>query len=210
MHQRKNCKSLQRASLFFLFLLVVLSEGRAARAQADPTATRTAALSAFGGYTNSNSDYGRYRNTGGTVGVDYTRYFRWRVIPSLEIRGNYTTGPDLKQGSILFGPRLQMDLHRFHPYADVFYGGTKIIFQFPPAPGYTYDIASTVSVGGGVDIDVLSHFQAKIDYQKEFMNFGPNGTQPNNADFTLTPSLFTVGVVYRIPFRARNFRSRDK
>jgi hypothetical protein len=204
MHQRKHCKSLQRVGLLFLFLFAVLSESRAARAQSDATATRTTALSAFGGYTNSDSDYGEKRNSGGTVGVDFTRYFRWRVVPSFEIRGNYTTGPDLKQESILFGPRLQMDLHRFHPYANVLYGATKIIFQSPQDPDYTYDVAPTISVGGGVDIDVTSHFQAKIDYQEEFMNFGPNGTQPNNADFTLTPTLLTVGVVYRIPFRARN------
>jgi hypothetical protein len=210
MHPRTRSNSLQWASLFFLFLLVVLSETRVALAQGDATATRTAALSAFGGYTNSNSDYARSRNSGGTVGVDFTRYFRWRVIPSLEIRGNYTTGPQLKEESILFGPRLQMDLHRFHPYADVFYGGTKIIFQFPPEPGYTYDISSAISVGGGVDIDVIRDFQAKIDFQQEFMNFGPEGIVPNNADFTLTPSLLTVGVVYRIPFRGHNFRTRDK
>jgi len=204
MPQPTHRTSLQRVCLLFLFLLAVLSKSYTAWAQADPTASRSSALSVFGGYTNSDSDYGRYRNTGGTVGADYTRYFGWRVAPSLEIRANDTNGPDLKQESILFGLRLQTDFRRFHPYADVLYGGTKIFFAIPPAPNYTYDIASTTSIGGGVDIDVIRNFQAKIDYQAEFMNFGPNGTQPNNADFTLTPKLWTIGVVYRIPFRGRN------
>jgi hypothetical protein len=204
MHPRTHRKSLLRVSLLFLFLLAVLSEGRAARAQADPTASRTAAFSAFAGYTNSNSDYGRYRNTGATAGVDYTRYFGWRVAPSLEIRANDTTGPNIKQESILFGVRVQTDFRRFHPYADALFGGTKIFFAVPPTPHYTQDIASTTSIGGGIDVDVVRGFQVKFDYQGEFMNFGPNGTQPGNGNFTLAPTLLTVGVAYHIPFGARH------
>jgi hypothetical protein len=207
MPQRMQRKSLQRVTLLFLFLLAVLSASRAAHAQAQASATRTAELSAFGGYTNSDSDYGRFRNNGGTIGVDFTRFFGWRIAPSFEARASYTTGIELKQASMLFGLRVQGGFKRYHPYGDFLYGATKITFQFPPSPRYIQDTASTVSYGGGVDIDLVSHFQAKVDFQGEYMNFGPNGTQPNNADFSLGPTLLTVGVVYRIPIRPHNKQS---
>src|ERR1700729_3958602 len=97
MPQPAHRKSLQRVCLLFLFLLAVLSESRAVWAQADPTASLSSALSVFGGYTNSKSDYGRQRNSGGTAGVDFTHYFGWRLIPSFEVRGNDTNGPNIKQ-----------------------------------------------------------------------------------------------------------------
>ena len=204
MHPRTRSNSLQWASLFFLFVLAALNGSRAAWAQADPTASLSTAFSAFGGYTSSNPDYGPNRNNGATVGVDYTHYFGWRLTPSFEARGNYTTGTVLKQGSILFGLRLQAGVRRFHPYADALYGVTKIVYKNPPFPSYTYDIGGTTSIGGGVDVDLTPALQAKFDFQSEFMNFGPNGIVPNNADFTLTPTLLTVGVVYHLPVHGRH------
>jgi opacity protein-like surface antigen len=209
MLHRRSRKSLQLAVLFSFSALIALSNVPAARAQATPGASRSAEISAFIGYTNSNSDYGRFRSNGGTIGVDYTRYFGWRVVPSFEMRANRTNGVDLTtQESILFGPRLHIDvLRRYHPYVDVLYGATKINFAVPLNPHYTSDQANTLSIGGGVDIDIIPHFQAKVDYQGEYMNFGPNGTQPNNADFTLAPTLFTVGINYRIPLHAHKSQS---
>jgi hypothetical protein len=200
MHQRTFGEPLQWVGLLFLLLLAASSQ-TAARAQQLPTASRSMDIFAFGGYTFSQPDYGPHEN-GVTAGVDFTRYFKWPVVPSLEIRGNYTTGPVIKEKSILFGLRLHTNFKRFHPYADALYGGNKINFVIlPRGPTYTYDIASAISVGGGVDIDLVNNFQAKFDFQNQFMNFGPNGTQPNNGDFTLTPRYWTGGVVYRIPFR---------
>jgi|GEM_PF-883378 len=212
MLHRRFRTSLQSAILFSFTALVALSNVPAGDAQAIPGASRTAELSAFAGYTNSNSDYGRFRSNGGTVGLDYTRYFGWRVVPSFEARANRTSGVDLTtQESMLFGPRLHIDVRRrFHPYVDALYGATKIIFAVPLNPHYTSDTAPTFSIGGGVDVDIMRHFQAKIDYQGEYMNFGSNGTQPNNADFTLAPTLFTVGINYRIPLHPHKSQADNR
>ena len=185
-----------------LFVLAALSAAPA-RAQRDSSASKSAEISAFGGFTNLNSDYGS-RNNGITLGADYTRFFHFPVAPSFEVRANRTSGIGLTEESVLFGLRLEAPFRqRFHPYATVLYGGTKIIFKTPPSPTYTYDQSSATSIGGGIDVDVTRNFRAKFDYQQQFENFGPNGTQPNDADFTLTPAGFTVGVVYRIPFKPR-------
>ena len=95
----------------------------------------------------------------------------------------------ITEESILFGLRLEAPFRqRFHPYGTALFGGTKIFFKFPPTPTYTYDQASAFSLGGGIDFDVTRNFRAKFDYQQQFENFGPNGIQSNNADFTLTPA----------------------
>jgi hypothetical protein len=192
-------KSRQALLALSLFLVTVLSAAPA-RAQQVGSASRSAEISAFGGYTNINSDYGP-RNKGVTLGADYTRFFHFPVAPSLEIRANRTTGAALTEESILFGLRLEAPFRqRFHPYATVLYGGTKILFNVPPIPTYTYDQTSAVSIGGGLDVDVTHNFRAKFDYQQQFEDFGPNGI---HQDFTLTPDGFTIGVVYRIPFKPR-------
>jgi hypothetical protein len=196
----------QRPSLFaaILLTLAVVSGSPVALAQADTTASKSAEISAFAGYTNSSTDYGRQRNTGGIVGVDYTRFFGWRVAPALEIRAYRNSGELITQEAALGGLRLQGRINRFHPYGDVLAGGVKIVFKIPPIPTYTHDNTFTTSFGGGVDIDIVRNFQAKIDFQAEFANYGPNNTRPNNEDFTLTPRLWNFGIVYRIPFHGHS------
>lgn len=182
-----------------LFLMATLMAAPA-RAQQDSSASKSAEISAFGGYTNINSDYGR-RNNGITLGADYTRFLHFPIAPSFEVRANHTSGPGLTEESVLFGLRLEAPFRqRFHPYATVLYGGTKIIFKTPPTPTYTYDQSSAISIGGGVDFDVTHDFRAKFDFQQQFEDFGNNGI---HQDFTLTPAGFTIGVVYRIPFKPR-------
>lgn len=191
----------RRATIgFSLFALAALTAISPARAQQMSTVSKSAEISAFAGYTDINSDYGT-RNHGITIGGDYTRFFRFPVVPSLEVRGNYTSGIGITEKSILFGLRLEAPFRRrFHPYGTFLYGGTRVDFKFPPTPTYTYDQASAFSVGGGIDVDVTRNFRAKLDYQQQFEDFGPNGI---HNDFTLTPAGFTVGVVYRIPFKPR-------
>ena len=183
-----------------LLLLAALSAAPLACAQKEGTATKSAEISAFGGFTDIDSDYGT-RNRGFTLGADYTRFFHFPVAPSFEVRANHTSGISLTEESILAGLRVEAPFRqRFHPYVTALFGGTKILFKFPPSPTYTYDTAPAFSLGGGVDINVTRNFRAKFDYQQQFEDFGSNAFNPN---FTLTPAGFTAGVVYRIPFKPR-------
>jgi hypothetical protein len=203
MHPKQRQAPL-KTPLLLLLLLAALGSTLATRAQTSATVSKSAEISAFAGFTNSASDYGIQRNNGVTVGADYTRFLRWPIAPSIEVRGSYTSGLLITEESILAGLRLEAPFkRRYHPYVDVLYGGTKVLFKFPPTPTYTTDQTSAISLGGGINIDIVRNFQLKLDYQRQFENFGPNGIQPNNADFTLTPGAYTLGVVYRIPFKAR-------
>ncbi len=187
--------SVSARRLLQLFVALLLSALAAphTHAQAHPTASKNMDISAFGGIINDNPDYGPQRNTGIAFGASVTRYFGWRVAPSLEARYTRTTGTYINERALMGGLRIQTDFHRFHPYADFLGGVATIHFDVPPSPGYTDDHAPVYAYGGGVDIDIVRRFQLKVDYQAETMSFDRN--------FSIAPRPLTIGVVYRIPFR---------
>lgn len=185
----------------FLVCLPVLASALFAaprvQAQTYSTASKRADITVFGMYTNNNPDYGQRRNNGLTLGGDYTRYYRWRVQPSLEVRAGSDNGEIIDQKTVLAGLRLKMDIkQRFHPYGDFLVGGSWIHFLLPPAPNYTHDQGFTRSYGGGVEMDVWRNWGAKIDYQGEHTVYSDQF-----SPIHLTPSKISGGVVYRIPFR---------
>ncbi len=197
-------------ALFLAFTACVWIVGStSAHAQSQSGASKSMNISAFAAYINSDPDYGSLRNNGGMVGVDFSRYFHQKTEVSFEVRGVYTSGQIVDERSILGGLRFSRAYQRYHPYADIMAGNTQIDFNVRPSPNYSHDSAFALAYGGGVNIDVARNFQAMIDFQEYSLNFGSNGTQPGNADFTLTPTFFTIGVVYRIPFRPHN-RQSDK
>jgi len=153
-------------------------------------------ISGFGGYQYVSPDFRSSPHDSGFIaGVNVTRYFHFPVAPSLELRANIATGPAVNESSYLVGARAQANLgRRFYPYADFLIGPGAIHFNQIFIPGYTHDNSLVKSIGGGVDIDLVRHFQVKLDYQQQFWKIGKE-----IAGFS--PSLLSVGVVYRIPFR---------
>jgi opacity protein-like surface antigen len=181
-------------------------------AQSKITADKSMDVSVFGGYLFTDPDIGRRsdRGNGISVGADVTRYFGWRVAPSLEVRSNYAAAPFASESTALVGLRLKTDLRRrFHPYADFLIGGGRIAFTNPPAPGYKSDKSLVYDLGGGMDIDVHRNFAAKVDFQGQSWDMGisPSVTGSQTKRFTLVPVGLMVGVTYRIPFRPYNRQS---
>jgi hypothetical protein len=168
-----------------------------ASAQALPTASRSAAISVFGGYLGDLPDYGPYRNNGFSAGVDYTRFFHFPIEPSFELRANIADGKTVNERTYLLGGRAayrfrQPSLRRLHPYADFLIGIGDIHFNFNNG-GYLGDNSIVPSFGGGADYEIARHFSAKIDFQAQHWKTGNN--------VTYSPSLTIIGVVYTIPFR---------
>jgi hypothetical protein len=200
-----------RHASLLLFAITLFAMPQAL-AQSKVTADKTMDVSVFGGYLYTDPDIGRRtdRGNGVSVGADLTRYFGWRVAPSVEVRGNYASAPFASESTALIGLRVKTDLHRtLHPYADFLVGGGRIAFTNPPAPGYNSDKSLVYSLGGGVDIDVHRNFAAKVDFQGQSWNMGisPSVTGSQTKRFTLVPIALMVGVTYRIPFRPRNRQS---
>ena len=164
-------------------------------AQALPTAKKSMDISVFGGYENANPVYGEpARNDGEGFGFNITRYFmKLPVAPSLEGRVNLTNGAYVKERTYLMGLQVQGNLFQYlHPYADFLSGTGTIHFNIHPT-GYLGDNSIVESYGGGMDIDLVHHFQAKVDFQYQSWTLGHN--------VSFAPTILLIGVNYRIPFR---------
>jgi hypothetical protein len=185
-----------------LSFLIGMSPVSRLTAQGRETASRPADISAFGAFSNSQPDYGAVRNNGVTLGADYTRFFaRIPIAPSLELRANVLDGSVVHELTYLGGLRATLPLRgKFRPYADALIGFGTIHYAVAPLPGYTGDRSTVYSYGGGLDTRVTANFDLMLDAQYQSWNFGG---YPGPAQYTLTPSVFSAGVVYHIPFTSR-------
>jgi opacity protein-like surface antigen len=160
-------------------------------AQAIVTAQRGAEIAPFVQTTILNPDYGHPENVGYTVGVDYTRFLRSIVQPSLEVRYVSANGATVDEHSITGGLKLGVTVHGIHPYATLLAGTGGITFVHP-SPGYPSDTAAIYSIGAGADFNVLPNWKLRADFLHQNWNLDPN---------SLTPMVLSVGVSYSIPFR---------
>ena len=170
--------------------MLALSVPPDASAQAVRTASKSADISAFAGFQDADPAYGPDHAAGGMFGVDFTRYFRFRVEPSLEVRANFISNTYASEHTFLFGVRAAVPFHGVRPYADFLVGPGTI--HFPLNFGYLGDNSTVYSYGGGLDVPVYRSFSLKLDVQGQHWNTG---------EFRYTPTLGTVGVAYTIPFR---------
>ncbi len=184
--------------LRFAFCLFAFSSffAQEASAQASSTASKAAAVSVFAGLDVSDPAYGPNRNKGVSLGANYTRYLRFPVQPSVEVRVNFSNGSYANERSYLVGFRALVPVGRFEPYADFLIGPGSI--HFPLNVGYTGDNSTVFNYGGGVDVPLSSRFALKLDVQAQHWNTG---------ELTFTPVLGTVGISYRVPFRAHDSQS---
>jgi hypothetical protein len=174
--------------------------------QAMPTASKSAEISAFGGYLVSKTDYGPAAKKGVSGGADFTIFPRFPIAPSLEVRGQVASAPDVTEKSVMVGLRVQKDFRqKLHPYVDILIGGAEIVYNLNPFPNYHADRSKAYSFGGGINIDIARHFGMKMDIQQQDWNFGAPKASPN-SDFKLKPTTAMVGVTYTVPFRVLNRR----
>jgi opacity protein-like surface antigen len=160
-------------------------------AQAIVAAQRGAEIAPFVQTTILNPDYGPTNNTGYTVGVDYTRFLRSIIQPSIEVRYVSANGLTVDEHSLSGGLKLGVRVHGIHPYATLLAGTGGITFVHP-SPGYPSDTSVIYSIGAGADFNVLPNWKLRADFLHQSWNLDPN---------TLTPVVLSVGVSYRIPFR---------
>lgn len=174
------------------------------QAQNRNAATRSNDISAFVAFSGVTPAYFPGKAAGLTAGLDLSHHFNRLLTPTLEIRANRAGNDRLIERSVLFGPLLELNLHaRIHPYADLLIGGGTIVF-LDPTVGYHEDRSSVYSYGGGVTLDLTTHFAAKLDLQGQSWNIGKQAlTEP---DLTFSPKLLSFGLKYSIPFRPREAR----
>lgn len=179
-------------ALMSALMLVVLLPGRMS-AQATPTRTREAGITAFAAYSRIAPDYGPAGN-GITVGAAYT-YFLKYLSPSLEARYKHGSATAVNESTFGGGLRVEHTISYFHPYADFLISKGSITFankNYIGSNGTGSNGSIVYSVGGGVDYDFADNWALRVDYQHESWNVNQNPT------VELTPHAFSVGVLYRI------------
>jgi opacity protein-like surface antigen len=189
---------LRRISIFSLLtLLLLVFRSESIEAQSSPTASKEAAISFFGTYSRVSTDRESEKDNGFTVGFAYTRYLHWLLTPSLEVRSKIATGGTVSEKTFGGGIRVEHRFRNFYPYANFFGSYGKITFTNPitsvPGPRYYYDDSTVYSTGAGLDYDITSNWAARVDYQFEHWHTGLKNT--------FTPQIFSIGILYRIPFK---------
>jgi Outer membrane protein beta-barrel domain len=172
------------------FIAVLVATVRFAPAQALVSAQRGAEIVPFAQTISLNPDWGPTANVGYTVGIDYTRFIRSIVQPSLEIRMTSANGETVSERSYIGGLKLQTTIHGIRPYG-TFLAGRGNIFFTDPIAGYLSDNSFIYSLGGGADFTIHSQWDLRVDFTHQQWNIDPQ---------TLTPTTLGIGVAYRIPF----------
>jgi hypothetical protein len=166
------------------------------QAQASLSASRSAEIAPFVQTTLLAPDWGPTNNLGYTVGIDYTRFIRSIVQPSLEIRMTSANGSTVNEHTYTGGLKLQTTIRRVHPYGTFLLGVGDIHFNHPIAT-YMGDNSSIYALGGGTDLDLTSHLSVRVDFSHQNWNLSHQ---------TLSPLAVGTGFSYRIPFHPVGIR----
>jgi hypothetical protein len=175
-----------------LVLGVLFAATQVASAQAVVTGQRSAELAPFAMTTLITPDYGQAHNIGYTVGVDYTRFLRSIVQPSIEFRYTHANGSQVNESSYGGGLKLQTTIRNIHPYATVLIGQGNITFVH--AVNSRIDNSTMFSIGGGADFNVTRQWKLRADFTDQHWSLDPG---------SLTPMTFAVGIAYSVPFHGR-------
>jgi opacity protein-like surface antigen len=173
-----------------LLLGMSLAATGIASAQANVVGQRSAEITPFVTTTLVSPDWGQTRNLGFTAGVDYTRFVRAIVQPSLELRLTNANGLNVGERTYLGGFKFTGTIHGIHPYG-TFLAGTGYIKFMNPIDTYTSDTSFVYSMGGGAEFNVLPAWKVRLDFTQQHWDLDPE---------ILTPTNYSIGVAYSIPF----------
>ena len=196
--------------LFTVILLATLTAGQS-WAQSRKTATRTDEIDVFGMFTGVDNNYSPpLGNFGGTAGFDYTHFitqFHGLLTPSFQVRATDTPGGSVDLKSIEGGLKVASTFHGLHPYGDILIGNgvVRIPNPLPTDQNHTLRDSSFLYVfGAGLTYDLrIPNFSLIADYQHQYYDLGKTGNSPPVRFY---PKAYSLGIVYRIPFKA--FKTR--
>jgi hypothetical protein len=167
-----------------------------AAGQANVVARRGSEISPFGQFTYLRPDSGQYPDTGVTLGAALTPYIPLLVQPSLELRVTSEGGSIAAEKTFSGGLKLAVRLGHIHPYGIAEIGLGEIYFDHPTVnPNgtlYARDGSRMYVAGGGLEVDVHSLWQMRVEFTEQYWNLKPPELRPITA---------SIGVTYRIPFR---------
>jgi hypothetical protein len=184
-------------------MIAALAAGQmvSAYGQASPTAVQPLRISAFAGFTATDTGLASGKNAGITAGLDIGFLPLFRLYPSAELRGNYAfdQGSIDGQKNILGGLTMAAHLGRIRPYGNFLFGRGEMNYTsgFQRSHTnifYTQSSSNVISPGGGVDLTLNDRWAMKFDVQIQHWSspLTPTGHQYATAG--------TLGLAYRFDF----------
>jgi hypothetical protein len=173
-------------------------------AQEIPTKQQDSSLQFFGLYSYVQGHYYPSNNSGISLGADLNLRPLSLIQPSLEVRATFAPGPDQHETTYDFGPRVEANLNRLHPYAFALIGTGTITFPHPviyPSGPYSHDNSVVFSGGVGVDYVLTPRFGIRGDLMVQRWNLGGA-----NTTIIFHPRLYSFGVDYHFDFNRPLFR----
>jgi len=170
---------------------IVLGAVHAAAGQAVATGGRGAELSPFAFATVVAPDYGQPHNVGYTLGIDYTHFIRFILQPSVEVRFARASGQQINENSFGGGLKFHTNIGRVRPYAAALIGQGNLTFHHMGV-NTKIDKSTAFWYGGGAEYEVNSQWRIRGEFMQQYWDLAPG---------SITPSTFSVGFAYTIPFR---------
>ncbi len=165
--------------------------------QATGTAYQGVRLYAYGMGSYVRPDFGgALRNGGATVGATANVLTFHPVEVGFDLRAVGSGGRVSKEYFFGGGPRAQVDLGRFQPFAQFHIGYGRLAFQQVTKPGYTHDQSLVKAYGGGVDYKVSRSWAVRGEVERQSWMF-------SGYVSPFYPLAVSAGVRYQFHFRSR-------
>jgi hypothetical protein len=142
-------------------------------------------------------DYGgALKNAGATVGGTANVYTLYPFELGVDLRAVGSGGRVSKEYFFGGGPRVQVDLGRFEPFAQFHVGYGRIAFQYVTTPGYTHDQSLVKAYGGGLDYRLSRSWAVRGEVERQSWFF-------SGYTYSFYPLAVSAGVRYQFHFHNR-------
>ncbi len=179
-----------------LFLLAVVPAS-SLLAQATGTAYQGIRLYAYGTGSYVRPDYGgALKNAGATVGGTANVFTMYPVQLGFDLRAVGSGGRVSREYFYGGGPRAQVNLGRFEPFAQFHVGYGRIAFQYVTTPGYTHDQSLVKAYGGGLDYRLSRTWAVRGEVERQSWHF-------SGYNYSFYPLAVSAGVRYQFHFHNR-------
>ena len=166
-------------------------------AQAAGTASQGVRLYAYGMGSYVRPDFGgALKNAGGTLGGTANVLTFFPVELGFDLRAVGSGGRVSDQYFFGGGPRAQVDLGRFQPFAQFHVGYGRLDFQQVTKPGYTHDQSLVKAFGGGLDCKLSRSWAVRAEVERQSWHF-------SGYVSPFSPLAISGGVRYQFHFRSR-------
>jgi opacity protein-like surface antigen len=176
-----------------LLIIVLFATACRVNAQARATASRVGDVQIGAVYLNGESDYEHFRFNGYGLYADLDLRRHLGVEAEYNFMSDADPITNVSETSYEIGGRYLCHVGRFQPYAKLMVGRGIMNFLYNTGnSGY-----NMAAVGGGTDIRIRRHINARADFEyQKWFHFPLGGVAGAPSTTSLSPSHVSLGIAY--------------